>query len=127
MPDEIAALYGGRGDAAALVKAFRAAAVLVPTTGDGRAWSAQLGGCRWLYAFSGEAEMAAFFRARGTAGDAELTYLRVEGWRLLDVCLPELGGAGGVALDVGSARPTVFPRVTGVAPDGVAVDARGGR
>ncbi|MGE7439870.1 SseB family protein [Kitasatospora sp. NPDC001175] len=80
---------------------------------------------RWIYAFSGEAELAAFARARDFEGD-RLDYLTVYGSRLLDVAVPALGVPGGVVLDVAGRLPMLFPPVRGIVPDSVALDAGAG-
>ncbi len=96
----------------------------MPQTEDGLVWTGDEGGIRWIYAFSSEAELTAFARARDYPG-AELRYLTVYGSRLLDVAVPALGRACGVALDVASAQPMVFPPMRGIVPDAVALDGEG--
>jgi hypothetical protein len=123
----IAAMHAGEGDPSALVEGFRDSVLIVPVAWDGRVWAAEWGGIRWIYAFSGVDELARFLRARGEPGDVDFSYLRVEGWRLLDVAVPAVGVPAGVALDVGCERPVMFPPVAGVVPNAVAVggDGRG--
>ncbi|MFJ7775340.1 SseB family protein [Streptomyces yangpuensis] len=109
---------------AALLGEFRRTAVLVPFDEHDSMWTAELNGVRWICAFSDEEALAAFARARGDAA-REWTYRTVLGARLLDVMVPMLPGPGGVALDAGSEGGMLFPPVSGVVPDAVAVDLEG--
>ncbi|WP_373313237.1 SseB family protein [Streptomyces morookaense] len=120
---EIAAVHVERGRPAALVGEFRRAPVLVPLDGAGGLWSAELGGIRWICAFTDEAALARFAVAQGTTEEeAAWEYRTVLGARLLDVVVPAVAGPAGVALDVGSERPMLFPPVKGIVPDEAAVD-----
>ncbi|MFI0940104.1 hypothetical protein [Streptomyces sp. NPDC021020] len=138
---ELTALHGGHGDPDALVDAFRESVVLIPTV-EGGLRAATSGGVRWLFAFSGGAELARFAAAagsaRGSAGggaaiaagggrkedvDVDVDYVTVHGWRLLDEVVPAVGAPAGVALDVAGRLPMLFPPATGVVPDSAAVDA----
>ncbi|WP_229928127.1 SseB family protein [Kitasatospora indigofera] len=114
----------GAGDPGVMVGAFRSSVVFVPRDADGRVWSGDEGGIRWLFAFSSEAAMAAFARARGHGGP-ELEYLTVRGSRLLDVAVGAVGRPCGVALDVAGAEPMLFPPVRGIVADAVALDGEG--
>jgi hypothetical protein len=88
----------------------------VPLAGD-------YGGIRWIYAFSGEEQLARFAVARGE-GSREWAYRRVLGARLLDAAVPAVGVPCGVVLDVGSdGEGVLFPPVTGIVPDQAAVNA----
>ncbi|WP_349017340.1 hypothetical protein [Streptomyces solicavernae] len=125
-----------RREFAALLGEFRRTAVLVPLTSGGPRpetaaqdegfWTAEHSGIRWILAFSDEAALARFALARGE-GDRPWDYQRVLGARLLDVAVPAVAGSGmpcGVALDTADEQDAVlFPPVTGVVPDAVAVDA----
>jgi hypothetical protein len=109
-----------------LLGEFRRNAVLVPLDAGGGMWSAESGGIRWIYAFSDEAELARFAAVRGVrseSADLGWEFISVLGARLLDVVIPQVGVPTGVALDVAGERPVMFPPVTGVVPDAVAVDA----
>ena len=99
---QVRMVRAGAGDASSLVATFRSSAVYVPQTEDGLVWTGDEGGLRWIYAFSSEAELTAFARARDYPG-AELRYLTVYGSRLLDVAVPAVGRPCGVALDVAGA------------------------
>jgi hypothetical protein len=99
-----------------LVGEFRRAVVLVPLDPAGGLWSAELGGIRWLYAFSDERSLARFAVAQGAESGWE--YVSVLGARLLDVAVAAVVGPAGVAVDVGSKRPMLFPPVEGIVPDG---------
>ncbi|MFF2407200.1 SseB family protein [Streptomyces sp. NPDC058092] len=110
-----------RHEFAVLLGEFRRTAVLVPLDEAGDLWSAEQNGVRWICAFSDEAALARFARARGDAG-REWTYQAVLGARLLDVMVPLLPGPAGVALDAGSEDGMLFPPVAGIVPDAVAVD-----
>ncbi|MFF3498925.1 hypothetical protein [Streptomyces sp. NPDC003247] len=111
----------------ALLGEFRRTAVLVPVVpadGDEAPLAADLGGIRWIYAFSDESALARFAIARGE-GAREWTYRRVLGARLLDAGVVGTGVPCGVALDVGSEGDGVlFPPVAGIVPDAAAVDVR---
>ncbi|MDF3292035.1 SseB family protein [Streptomyces silvisoli] len=125
LADEITAMHQGNGEPKRLLDGFRDSVVLLPLI-EGHAWSAEWGGVRWLYAFSGELELTAFLRSRGGAtGEEGQEYVRAAGAQLLDVVIPEVGEPAGVALDVGSRRPMLFPPVAGIVPNAVAVDVRG--
>jgi hypothetical protein len=91
-----------------MVHEFRRTAVLVPLDPQGGLCSAELGRVRWLYAFSNEISLARFLVTRGAA-DSGWEYVSVLGARLLDVVVPATGGPAGVALDVGSEQPMLFP------------------
>lgn len=117
-------LHAGVGDPASMLAQFRCSAVLVPRWGADAVLTGDERGIRWIYAFSGEDELVAFARAKGVGG-AEVEYLSVFGSRLLDVAVPALGVPGGVALDVAGGRPMLFPPMSGVVPDAVALDGAG--
>ncbi|MFE5868064.1 SseB family protein [Streptomyces roseifaciens] len=144
LTDEIRALHAGEGWPAALVGRFRRTAVLVPSDGQGGQggqdgqgghggqgsqgglWSVEYGGIRWICAFTDETALARFALAQGTApradGTTDWTYRTVLGARLLDVVVPAVGVPTGVALDVGSEHPMLFPPVVGIVPDAYAVN-----
>ncbi|WP_435813430.1 SseB family protein [Streptomyces zhihengii] len=116
-----------RKDFARLLGDFRRTAVLVPFDEHDSLWTADFGGVRWICAFSDEAALADFARARGEAGRV-WPYRTVLGARLLDVMVPMLPGPAGVALDAGpDGGGTLFPPVAGIVPDAVAVDLGGSR
>ncbi|MFD4141482.1 SseB family protein [Streptomyces sp. NPDC058572] len=121
-PDDQLAM--ARREFAALLGEFRRTAVLVPFDAYGSLWTADHGGVRWICAFSDEEALADFAQARGEA-EREWTYRTVLGARLLDVMVPMLSGPAGVALDAGSDGGMLFPPVTGIVPDAVAVDLGG--
>ncbi|WP_371654194.1 MULTISPECIES: SseB family protein [unclassified Streptomyces] len=110
----------GHREFSARLAEFRGAAVLVPLVDGHAPWSAYWGGVRWICAFSDEAALARFGHARREA-EVEWTYRRMPGARLLDVVVPALGVATGVALDAGSEDGTLFPPVAGIVPERVAV------
>ena len=118
---QISAVHDGSGDGTALVQEFRRTAVLVPLADGDQPLSGMWGGIRWIYAFTGTAELAAFAAARGQP-DTTWDYATVRGWRLLDAVIPEVDGPAGVALDVAGDRPMMFPPVAGIVPATVAVD-----
>ncbi|MFF3747442.1 SseB family protein [Streptomyces kronopolitis] len=121
LADEVAAAHAGHPNSAALVGELRRTSVCVPLVNDSL-MSAELTGIRWLYAFSDEQELARFAESRGADADAELSYVRTVGARLLDVVIPAIEGPAGVVLDAGSAQAMVFPPVSGIVPDSAAVD-----
>jgi SseB protein N-terminal domain len=122
LTDEVDALHEERGRPAALIGELRRTAVLVPLDDRGGLWTAELGGVRWLHAFTDEPALARFATARGET-DREWEYRSVLGARILDVVIPAVGAPAGVALNVGSERPMLFPPVAGIVPEAVAVDA----
>jgi hypothetical protein len=115
-----------RREFAALLGEFRRTAVLVPLDEDEAPLAGDLGGIRWIYAFSHESALARFAIARGEGG-REWPYRRVLGARLLDVSVPAVGVPCGVALDVGSeGEGVLFPPVVGIVPEVAAVDVADG-
>ncbi|MFF7182138.1 SseB family protein [Streptomyces sp. NPDC008121] len=89
-----------------------------------QAWlTVDLGGVRWILAFSDEGALVRYAHARGEA-ETEWEYETVLGSRLLDVAVPSAGMPCGVALDAadGAEHAVLFPPVAGVVPDGAAVD-----
>lgn len=120
---ELVDLHAGNGDPEALIDAFRASLVMVPTLDGGDLWATSLGGVHWVYAFSDDTELARFAVARGADGSSDVDYVTVYGRRLLDEVVPAVGEPAGVALDVAGSRPMIFPPVVGVVPDEAAVDA----
>ncbi|MYV40167.1 hypothetical protein GT030_15150 [Streptomyces sp. SID1328] len=117
-----------RREFAALLGEFRRTPVLVPL-GDGPGpegerglLTADLGGIRFILAFSDEQALARYAVARGQA-DREWTYQTVLGARLLDVAVPAAGVPCGVALDCADGEEgMVFPPVRGIVPDEAALD-----
>ncbi|KOV91427.1 hypothetical protein ADL04_33640, partial [Streptomyces sp. NRRL B-3648] len=57
-----------RREFAVLLGVFRRTAVLVPVDGDGAPLAGDVGGVRWIYAFSNELALARFALARGEGG-----------------------------------------------------------
>ncbi|QHC26323.1 SseB family protein [Streptomyces sp. GS7] len=121
LADEVAAFHEGEPNPAALVGEFRRAQVILPVANDSFL-SAELDGIRWLYAFTDEGALSRFAAARGSEPGAEWQYVTTAGARVLDVLIPAVGGPAGVALDAGSEQGMLFPPVSGIVPDGVAVD-----
>ncbi|WP_234439869.1 SseB family protein [Streptomyces bicolor] len=112
----------GQGDLRAAVGEFRRSEVLVPVV-DGSVLSVEMGGIRWLFAFTDEAALERFAQARGEAVPEGVP---VFGARLLDQVVPRVaksGGPVGIAVDAGSATGMVLPPVPGIVPDAVALDA----
>ncbi|MFD9068842.1 hypothetical protein [Streptomyces lasiicapitis] len=112
-----------RREFAALLGEFRRAPVLLPLDEhDASPLTAEFNGVRWIYVFSDEAALARFAVLRDEAA-RPWDYQRLLGARLLDGVIPALGVPCGVALDVGSeGHEALFPPVTGIVPDAVAVD-----
>ncbi|MFF8476030.1 hypothetical protein [Streptomyces sp. NPDC015414] len=125
---ETAGAEARRREFAALLGEFRRTPVLVPL-GDGPGpegerglLTADLGGIRFILAFSDEQALARYAVARGRAA-REWTYQTVLGARLLDVAVPAAGVPCGVALDCADGEEgMVFPPVRGIVPDGAALD-----
>ncbi|MEU7029279.1 hypothetical protein AB0A60_21655 [Streptomyces sp. NPDC046275] len=139
LAERIAGVRGGQGDARDMVGELRRALVLVPIDSGGL-WTAELGGVRWICAFTDEAALARFALARETPGNAgnagsgdapgnggtgrEWEYSVLRGARLLDEIVPAMGVPAGVAVDIAEPDGAMFfPPVTGIVPDSVAVDA----
>ena len=119
---EVAELRAGRGKPQALVGEFRRTPLLVPVV-DGGLMTGVFGGVRWIYAFTDEAALARFARARGAAPDQAWEYVSVLGARLADAVIPAMDGPGGVAVNVADEDGSMlFPPVRGIVPDAVAVD-----
>ncbi len=97
---------------------FRRRELLVPVA-DGALLSAEVGGIRWLFAFTDVTALERFAEARGEDVPA---WVPVYGARLLDQVVPRAGGPSGIAVDAGSEAGFVLPPVTGIVPDRVAVD-----
>ncbi|HEV7625415.1 MAG TPA: hypothetical protein VGO89_02850 [Streptomyces sp.] len=141
LADLVAAEQQARGDSAAtrqefadFLAGFRHKAVLVPLDDQGGLWSAELGGIRWLLAFSDEKALTRLAHARSDldvrepatgldAGKQVWEYRKVQGWRLLDSVIPAVGRPCGVALNAGSKDGRVLPPVAGVVPDEATADA----
>ncbi|MER6845627.1 SseB family protein [Streptomyces platensis] len=121
LADEVAAVHAGRPDPAALVGEFRRTHILIPTIND-TLMSTELDGIRWLYAFTDEEALSRFALSRGSEPGAEWRYVTASGARVLDVLVPACEGPTGVALDAGSEQGALFPPVSGIVPDDVAVD-----
>jgi hypothetical protein len=127
----------------AFLDGFRHRAVLVPFDDQGAICSAELGGIRWILAFSDEKALARFAKGGSDPsigvrqpaaveedGEKGWDYRKVLGWRLLDNVIPAAGRPCGVALDAGSAKGKVLPPVSGIVPDRATADAyaaNGGR
>ncbi|MCX5268520.1 hypothetical protein [Streptomyces sp. NBC_00199] len=115
-----------------LLEEFRQTAVLVPL-GDGPGpdgerglLTADLGGVRFILAFSDGQALSRYALARGEY-HREWAYQTILGARLLDVAVPAAGVPCGVALDCADGPDgVVFPPVRGVVPDEVAVDREQG-
>ncbi|UJB43117.1 SseB family protein [Streptomyces sp. A1-5] len=122
LADEVAAFHEGRPNPAALIGEFRRAAVILPVVNDSFL-SGELDGIRWLYAFSDEDALSRFAATRESELGTGRQYVTAVGARVLDVVIPAIEGPVGVALDAGSAQGMLFPPVSGIVPDRVAVDA----
>jgi hypothetical protein len=137
LADLVAAEQHAREEAAAVKREFldflddfRHTAVLVPLDDQGGLWSAELGGIRWILAFSDDEALARFALAReesemdvGSRASREWVYHKVLGRRLLESVIPAVGRPCGVALDAGSEDGRVLPPVAGIVPDKATVDA----
>lgn len=105
---------------------FRRRRVLVPYGENGAALTVETHGARWLLAFSDEAALARYARARGE-NDRSWRYRAVWGAAVLDAGVPavaaEAGLPCGVLVDAGDGeRGLVLPPVVGIVPEAVAVD-----
>ncbi|WP_435975194.1 hypothetical protein [Streptomyces sp. Qhu_M48] len=130
LAERIAERRAGQGDPLDMIGELRRAVVLVPLDSGGL-WTAGLGGVRWICAFTGEASLARFARARGRTPGAPgddaarpWEYAALRGARLLDEFVPALGVPAGVAVDIADPDGAMFfPPVHGIVPDAAAVDA----
>ncbi len=124
LTDLIARVRAGEGAGEAMVEAVRATALLVPRSPDGTLPAADVGGIRWLFAFTSPAELAAWTLARGgdVDGDAEQEYLTILGRRLLTVAPASADVPVGVAVDVAGAAPMLLPPMSGIVPAAFALD-----
>ncbi|AGS69420.1 hypothetical protein HGI09_44460 [Streptomyces collinus] len=130
--NEAARLAAHRRRFRARLGEFRRNRVLVPYGENGAALTVELQGARWLLAFTDEAALARFARARGEA-DRTWRYRAVWGAAVLDAGVPAVaaepgaeGGAGlpcGVLVDAGDGeRGLVLPPVVGIVPDAYALN-----
>ncbi|MEU6330008.1 SseB family protein [Streptomyces sp. NPDC047049] len=132
---QMAAFLRGEGDPQALVEAAQSAELLLPLLGESAVWSGELDGMHWLFAFTSAGEMHAFLQQKWEAAEpgelpAELAryarYLRVSGEELLRELLPGLVERDrvpmGVVVDVSSGLRAFLPPVSGIVPDGMALD-----
>ncbi|MEU9181534.1 hypothetical protein AB0C90_32620 [Streptomyces sp. NPDC048550] len=103
---------------------FRSRVLIVPLDEREGLWTGQFGGLDWIYAFSGEEQLARFAQARGEQG-REWPYRRVVGARILDEVVPALDFPCGVAWDVAGPDGMVFPPLSGFVPEGAALDGEG--
>jgi hypothetical protein len=125
---EDAEVRARRHEFAVLLGEFRRTSVLVPL-GDGPGpgaerglLTADMGGIRFILAFSDEGALARYAVARGEPA-REWTYQTILGARLLDVAVPAAGVPCGVALDCADGQDgMVFPPVRGIVPGEAAVD-----
>lgn len=121
LAERIAERRAGIGDPRALVGEMRRSVLLVPSV-DGRLWSVCSGGGRWVCAFTDETALARFALHQGP-GDRPMDYAALLGARIVDEIVPSLGEPTGLAVDIASEDGSMFfPSVTGIVPDGVAVD-----
>lgn len=117
-------LYEGRGDGRAVVAAFRETLVtVVLDASDLRA--VENDGIVWITAFSGEAELRTFLAARGEDRGGIVDHRTVRGRRLLDELAPQAGPFTGIALDLGSKHPMLFPPAPGAAPAPISLPTEG--
>ncbi|KQY37589.1 MULTISPECIES: SseB family protein [Nocardia] len=111
---EIAAFYAGFGQPAALLAAFRQAALLVPLTADDRVFFSQVGGVDWLCAFTSIEEYARFMVTRGHLqdngidADREYRHHWLFGRRLQEYVDSRTEPAG-IAIDIVGSAPMAFP------------------
>jgi hypothetical protein len=78
---------------------------------------------RWICGFTDETALARFAVLHGP-GDRPMDYAALLGARIVDEVVPSLGEPAGLAVDIASEDGSMFfPPVTGIVPDGAAVDA----
>ncbi|MEV5726843.1 hypothetical protein AB0N50_13665 [Streptomyces pharetrae] len=121
LAERIAERRAGVGDPRALVGEMRRSVLLVPVS-DGGLWSARSGGVRWVCGFTDEVALARFAVHHGP-GDRSMDHAALLGARIVDEIVPSLGEPAGLAVDIATDDGSMFfPPVTGIVPDGVAVD-----
>nr|WP_086735321.1 hypothetical protein [Streptomyces glaucescens] len=121
LAERIAERRAGVGDPRALVGEMRRSVLLVPVS-DGGLWSARSGGVRWVCGFTDEVALARFAVHHGP-GDRPMNHAALLGARIIDEIVPSLGEPAGLAVDIATDDGSMFfPPVTGIVPDGVAVD-----
>ncbi|WP_416971791.1 hypothetical protein [Streptomyces sp. 4F14] len=122
LAEQIAERRRGVGDPRALVGEMRRSVLLVPTTGGGL-WSARSGGVRWICGFTDESALARFALHHGP-GDQPMDYAALLGARIVDEIVPSLDEPAGLAVDIATEDGSMFfPPVTGIVPDGSALDS----
>ncbi|WP_189324861.1 hypothetical protein [Streptomyces flaveus] len=122
LAERIAERRRGVGDPRALIGEMRRSVLLVPTAGGGL-WSARSGGVRWICGFTDEAALARF-ALHHSYGDQPMDYAALLGARIVDEVVPSLDEPAGLAVDIATEDGSMFfPPVTGIVPDGVAVDS----
>ncbi|HLL35436.1 MAG TPA: SseB family protein [Streptomyces sp.] len=121
LAERVAERRAGTGDPRALVGEMRRSVLLVPLA-DGGLWTAHSGGVRWICAFTDEAALARFAELRAPGGQP-MEYASLLGARIVDEIVPGMGEPAGLALDIATEDGAMFfPPVTGIVPDGAAVD-----
>ena len=125
-PEQATQLRAHRREVMARIGEFRRRRVLVPYGENGAPLTVGIHGARWLLAFTGEATLARYARARGES-DRPWRYRAVWGAAVLDAGVPavaeEAGLPCGVLVDAGDGeRGLVLPPVVGIVPEAVAVD-----
>ncbi|WP_109508515.1 SseB family protein [Nocardioides speluncae] len=105
---EIQLVHAGVADGESLVESLRRSELLVPSAADGAPLTTELDGVLWVLAFTSEQALAVYADARG-AVTRSTYFLTLPGSLLQDVALPALGRPGGIAVDLGSAFPMLFP------------------
>lgn len=114
----------GRGDMGEVMRLFRDASLWVEreSSDEGHAVRAVAAeGLRWLPVFTSLAQLAVFAQASGR-GDQEVSYGRLSGAEVLDVCLPGLPPGTGMVLDPVADHVLALPAVRGIVPDEQAVN-----
>ncbi|MBC3843387.1 hypothetical protein GXW82_33720 [Streptacidiphilus sp. 4-A2] len=79
------------------------------------------GGVHWLAAFTSPDALKRFVLKWGAVDGQVVEFVTVYCWRLLDEATVKVGGAVGLAVDLGSDQPVLLPPVTGIVPQEVAV------
>ncbi|MGF6889487.1 hypothetical protein ABIA39_008951 [Nocardia sp. GAS34] len=106
---EVAAFYAGFGQRELLVAAFEGAVFFVPLTDDERVFTAEVGGVRWVCAFTSQDELAAYWVRRGGVDPRrEYRYHTVRGRRLAEYAAGRSEPTG-VVVDAVGAAPMAFP------------------
>jgi hypothetical protein len=102
LTEQIAAVHSGRATPDELLSAFRSASLVVAMESPTAATTVRDQGLTWVCAFTSTTRLAEFAAARGE-GEREWSFRVLTGAELTE------SSDAGVAVDLGSAAPMLFP------------------